>query len=154
MSVQIESIGGELYANGKRLMTEDDVTAGTTVLIPEGAMPKPEYIDKAQLATAWVNFDGEASTVDATFNSGFNVSQTINQVADAVYEIVFDIPMDNTDYVVTIGVGNNGTSTVNATGTLRNPDTLKTVNGFTVAIYVTAAYRSADVSITVFGGKA
>lgn len=108
-----------------------------------------------QIATAWANIDGEAIG-SATLREGFNFSATITHASDGLYGVSFSTPMDNTNYIVNISVGNNGTEAVALGGMLKNPATEKTVNGFKFVTFYTngGAYRCGHITITVFGGKA
>ncbi|RLB72327.1 MAG: hypothetical protein DRH06_11560, partial [Deltaproteobacteria bacterium] len=67
---------------------------GELVLAPS-LIPKPEYIDKDQLATAWVNFDG----TDGSIRDSFNVSGVVrNSVGDCT--VSFSEPMKNGNYIL------------------------------------------------------
>lgn len=128
MSVTLESVGGELEANGV----------------------KDVLVNHPGMATAWVNFDGTQNP--PSIRASYNISSVVKN-SNGVYTIEFETPMDNVNYVVA-GVYDLKNITTSYVASI-NVDTF-TTNGFKAYAWYGSNGGPTDVSImniVVFGGK-
>ena len=107
-----------------------------------------EILNKNQLCTAWVNFDG----TDGTIRDSYNVSSVVRNAAGD-YVIHFAQDMDNTAYSVVSGNSSNDDRNSNDrefnkihTRTTKNTGVLAIGDGGTVT-------DCPSVFVQVFGGK-
>ena len=123
---------------------------GELVLAPS-LIPKPEYIDKDQLATAWVNFDAS----DGSIRSSFNVSSITGTGSTAT--VNFATAMDNLNYVGVVTInGNVSSSTFYVVGEKKT--TPRTLNGITYSFNyqqsgATGTSTPDIVNVIFYGGK-
>lgn len=120
---------------------------GELVLAPS-LIPKPEYIDKDQLATAWVNFDDTG-----TILASYNVS-SVTRVSTGIFEVNFTTAMDNINWA-TSGTASNRVGDGAISRVSEDGDSLRTVN--MCRIYTTIAGGASEdfpfTSVTIHGGK-
>ncbi len=105
-------------------------------------------IDKKQLATAWVLFDG----TDGSIKSSFNVSGiTRSGVGD--YTITFEVPMDNVNFTMSGDTGSTSSSATAGGGIVRAGNATLDEQRFYVRSLGDAYADRTLVSVVFHGGK-
>jgi len=129
MPTQLESVGGELFINGKKVLLADDKS----------------------VATAWGVFDGVADSQLSSYN------MTITRTALGIYQVAFTTPMANADYCITGTRDRPSGSTESVSVTMSIRTEQHTVNGFVVHSNGTNGNSTwaidSRISVSVFGGK-
>jgi len=117
-----------------------------------------EDVNKKQIVTAWVNFDG--TTTPPTIRDSFNVS-SVDKNGTGDYTINFSNAMDNTNFINVTGTHSfdhgNVTRVVTDYGTESTGTEEKTVNSIRVVRGSTSAIElkdGRDIYVLIVGGKA
>ena len=121
----LERKGSDLTWDGDKIALAKDITPGTTVLIPKGAIPVPAYIDMRAIPTAW----GTANSTGGLISS-YNSSAV---AAGGALAVTFDTPMDNADYSVSANINYVVSSGVNSVQELVIAST--TTTGFIAKVF-------------------
>ena len=140
----LKVIGTEIFWNGKKVVTADEVTAGTTVLIPKGAVPVPAYIDMRAIPTAWASYNGLTGVI----NDSYNISNIV-KTATGKYTVTID-GLDNANYAIQV--------TATDANNFNRAGTAKAVNSTTLEVGTFGTNNDVlmdlpDIYITVMGGK-
>lgn len=128
-----------------------EVAAGDDLRIVNAVQPS-----NPALCTAWVNFNGSNP---ATIRSSYNVS-SVTRLSTGKYQIVFEKPMLDSDYAVSLTIGDgaiNGTAApivaINTSSTIGEP-VKKDVNGINIITRGSGGlYECSEVNAFFFGGR-